>query len=277
MRIALPTLRRLHRLNALAPFVSFAILLATGIALKRHVTDPAVLAARNDEVVREFASIPYRLGPWIGSDVALPAGATEILHASAVVSRRFDELGTGRRAILGLVHCGDIRDMLGHYPPNCYPSSGYLECEQGHEPVELRVLGAVQPAMLYRFRRVDRAGGQREVTIVGAFILPEAGFTTDLSAVRSLAGNRANSEQGIGQLQVVLDGLVPKRDAIALAEDLVGRVPTRVFERLAATAGIERVRGADGEVGEVGEAGEARLESQDANHGATARGSRGNP
>jgi hypothetical protein len=265
MRIALPTLRRLHRLNALAPFVAFAVLLVAGIALKRNVTDPSVLAARNAEVVRVFATIPYRLGPWIGSDVALPAGATEILHASAVVSRRFDELGTGRRAILGLVHCGDIRDMLGHYPPNCYPSSGYLECEEGHEAVELRVLGAAQPAMLYRFRRVDREGAQREVTIIGVFVLPGVGFTTDLAAVRAMAGNRLNSEQGIGQLQVVLDGLVARRDAIAVAEDLVGRVPMEVFERLVATGG-------------TGDAGLAAPHASEGEiQGATAQGSRGNP
>ena len=126
-------------------------------------------------------------------------------------------------------------------------------------------LGAAQPAMLYRFRRVDREGAQREVTIIGVFVLPGVGFTTDLAAVRAMAGNRLNSEQGIGQLQVVLDGLVARRDAIAVAEDLVGRVPMEVFERLVATggtgdAGLAAPRASEGEI-----------------QGATAQGSRGNP
>lgn len=235
MKLRIAMLRRIHRLNSLAPFAALAILVGAGLALTRQGADPTAIAARNAEVVEAFSSIPYRLGPWIGSDVPLPAGATEILHASAVVSRRFDELGTGRRAILGLVHCGDIRDMLGHYPPNCYPSSGYLECEPGHETVSLRVLGTPREAMLYRFRRVDREGAQREVTIIGLFVLPGVGFTTDLATVRAGAGDRRVSEQGIGQLQVVFDGLVARDDAVAAAEDLVGRVSGRVFERLMAT------------------------------------------
>jgi hypothetical protein len=232
MSVSVATLRRLHRINAAAPFAAIAILLCAGVLLHRHVTDPAVLAVRNDEVRRVFGLVPYRLGPWIGSDVPLPAGATEILHASAVVSRRFDELGTGRRAILGLVHCGDVRDMLGHYPPNCYPSSGYLPCEEGHEPITIRLLAREQPAMLYRFRRVDREGMQREVTVIGTFLLPGTGVTTDLRLVRAGAGDRRISEQGIGQLQVVLDGLVRRDDAIAVAEDLVERIPAAVFDLL---------------------------------------------
>lgn len=229
MMLRISILRRLHRLNVAAPYAALAALAASAVLLHRHVTAPEVLAARNAEIVKAFDAIPYRLGPWLGSDVPLPAGATEILAASAVVSRRFDELGTSRRAILGLVHCGDVRDMLGHYPPNCYPSSGYMPCEQDHEPVVVRIAGAARDAMLYRFRRVDRDGMQREVTIIGVFVLPGTGFTADMRAVRAGASDRRVSEKGIGQLQVVMDGLVERDEAIAVAEDLVGRLPPGVI------------------------------------------------
>jgi hypothetical protein len=80
-----------------------------------------------------------------------------------------------------------------------------------------------------------------------------------------MAGNRLRSEQGIGQLQVVLDGLVARRDAIAVAEDLVGRVPAEVFDRLVATKG-------------AGDAGTAAAQAREGeNQGAKAQGSRGNP
>ena len=64
---------------------------------------------------------------------ALRAGGVAAGVPTAVLSRRFVELGTGRHATLGVIHCGDVRDMNGHYPPSCYPSSGWHAREGGHD------------------------------------------------------------------------------------------------------------------------------------------------
>ncbi len=232
--INLRALRLIHRVNLVAPSFAFIVLLTVGTLARCEARLEAVPKERGIEVTAAFNALPYRLGSWIGSDVPLPAGATEILNSSAVVSRRYQELGTGRRATLGIVHCSDIRDMLGHYPPNCYPSSGYTVSEGNGEIVKLAIGSDPIEAVIYRFVRAETDGSQRELTVVGFFVLPEIGTSVDMKLVTAMARSRAVSQRGIGQVQVVLDG-VPQTDAaIAIAQALLSRVPASLFTLLGA-------------------------------------------
>ncbi len=232
--INLRSLRRIHRVNLVAPSLAFMVLLAAGTIARCESRLDVVPKERGIEVSAAFLALPYRLGPWIGSDVPLPAGATEILNSSAVVSRRYQELGTGRRATLGIVHCSDIRDMLGHYPPNCYPSSGYTVSEGSGEIVKLSIGSIPIEAVIYRFLRVESDGSQRELTVVDFFVLPEIGTSVDMKLVTSMARSRGVSQRGIGQVQVVLDGVPQTSEAIAIAEALLTRVPSTLFTLLGA-------------------------------------------
>ena len=63
----------------------------------------------------------------------VPPEAQELLRPNAIFSRRFQRPGEIGVHVL-VVHCSDARDMIGHYPPICYPSSGWVSTITGNRP-----------------------------------------------------------------------------------------------------------------------------------------------
>jgi hypothetical protein len=262
MRTSLATLRRIHRINAWAPIASLAALAVSGYLLSRQEgTDLAQAAARAQAVRSSLAAVPFVADDWVGADCPLPAGAAEILMPTAVLSRRFAELGTGRRATLGIIHCGDVRDMHGHHPPSCYPASGWQPRPEGHDRVRLSFGEARFDASLYRFSSTDATGARREVSVVGFFVLPDAdggdSLTSDMSALRSRAALLDISRLGVGQIQIVIDGWPPVAEVEGIADELLAIVPADCLRALqgrpvAAGAGVagadEAGRGATGTI-----------------------------
>jgi hypothetical protein len=188
-------------------------------------------------VGERVAAIPYRIGDWAGRDVTLPAAALEILHSSAAVSRSYSNLRTGDQARLAIIFCGDVRDMLGHHPPACYPASGWRQSggengRKGESRLTIRIHGEEVEANIFRFFKADPSGVDRQITIVGFFALPGVGMTPDPAVVRSRSTRRAVSSLGAGQVQVLLDGFPSEKRAVELAEDLLGAIPASTFEVL---------------------------------------------
>ena len=139
----------LRALSESAPVLGLAALLVLP-QLGRHESAAGVeVQARNAEVLTAIDAAPYRIGQWIGEDVAVPPAALEILQTNAILSRRFRHLTSGINANLLVVHCSDARDMQGHYPPVCYPANGWIlpegggrrsiACEGGGGPQDLTV------------------------------------------------------------------------------------------------------------------------------------------
>ncbi len=250
MKPSLATIRLIHRVNRIAPVACLAVLLAGGAFLSRQNTgDHAHAVARAHAIRSSLAEVPFIAGNWVGTDCPLPAGATEILMPTAVLSRRFVELGTGTRATLGLIHCGDVRDMHGHHPPTCYPSSGWLPRGadsdsaggDGHDTVDLVLDGDRFTASLYRFSATDSSGARREVSVVGFFVLPEAtageSYTSDMTALRSRAAKLEISRLGVGQVQVVMDGWPPATEVERVANELLQLVPAECVRALKGGSG----------------------------------------
>ena len=73
----------------------------------------------------QLGTVPYKLGSWAGSDVESPPSAIQMLKPNVVVSRYYENTETGEAVSLLLTHCKDARNLVGDYPPVCYPSSGY--------------------------------------------------------------------------------------------------------------------------------------------------------
>jgi hypothetical protein len=237
MRPTLSTLRLIHRVNRAAPLACLAALLGAGVLLSHEDSGDHRQAARRAQAIRvSLAEVPFIAGNWVGTDSPLPAGASEILMPTAVLSRRFVELGTGTRATLGLIHCGDVRDMHGHYPPSCYPSSGWQPRPEGHDSVTLELDGEPFAAMLYRFSATDSSGARREVSVVGFFVLPDAAHgsncTSDMNALRDRAAKLEISRLGVGQVQVVMDGWPPAAEVERVARELMRLVPSECVRAL---------------------------------------------
>ena len=233
MKPSIPSLRRIHAVNRLAPVACLASLLAAGLLLSRTTTgDRSQAVARAHAIRSSLAEVPYLGGEWVGTDCSLPAGATEILMPTAVLSRRFTEMGSGRRATLGIIHCGDVRDMHGHYPPSCYPSSGWRPRESGHDRVTLALDGERFESALYRFSSVDGAGMLREVSVVGFFVLPDGTLGSDGDLLRSRAAKLDISRMGVGQIQVVMDGWPATAEVASVAQQLLDLVPVACVRAL---------------------------------------------
>ena len=233
MKPSLSTVRLLHRVNRIAPVACLASLLAAGYMLSHDsVGDRGQAVARARSIRASLGDVPFMAGDWVGTDCPLPAGATEILMPTAVLSRRFVELGTGRRATLGIIHCGDVRDMHGHHPPSCYPSSGWRPREGGHDTVELELDGERFTASLYRFNSTDSTGALREVSVVGFFVLPEGAITSDMGQLRSRAAKLDISRMGVGQIQVVVDGWPATAEVEEMARQLMSLIPVECIRAL---------------------------------------------
>jgi len=52
-----------------------------------------------------------------------------------------------------IVHCGDVRDMIGHYPPVCYPANGWKPGPSA--PTGIQVNQEDATAYRYEFSRND--------------------------------------------------------------------------------------------------------------------------
>jgi len=188
--------------------------------------------ARRAEVDRALSAVPMLLGVWLGTDVPLPAGAREVLHATGTLSRRYVRIGTNTEVTVAVVHCGDVRDMLGHYPPACYPSQGWQLTNAEGDRVELRMLGKPASAAVYRFEKPELGGAKSSLTVVGCFLLPGQPSTPEVSRLRAIARDRASSSAGVGQIQIVFGGWPEIADMSAAVQDLLDSFPPELLETL---------------------------------------------
>src|SRR5215212_3483805 len=68
---------------------------------------------------------------WTFTDLKIPDGAVALLKPNARICRQY--FTPIRPFQFLLIQCRDARDMGGHYPPVCYPASGWVAVrdEQG--------------------------------------------------------------------------------------------------------------------------------------------------
>jgi hypothetical protein len=194
-----------HRLSRVAPFITAGVLVALiatgGVDAHRHSGIEAYMA----DVRAAIDAVPHNIGGAVGSDVEPPPAAVRILSPNRILQRRFLDPLTGEGMSVLVVHCGDVRDMLGHYPPVCYPAHGWISGPQRSIPIEIAGTQAV--AVVYEFSRTDDLV-ERRMTVVNLFVVPGSGpqFAPDMSAVERSARTQAAAGLGVAQFQIVLDG-----------------------------------------------------------------------
>ena len=111
--------------NRAAPIVA-GLVLCCMLAFGR--IDPESLTGideYHEKVASAIDAIPYRVGNWIGTDIEAPREAVKLLRPNRLLQREFVDPSTRERFNVLVVHCGSLDDMLGHYPPICYPAHGW--------------------------------------------------------------------------------------------------------------------------------------------------------
>lgn len=139
-------------------------------------------------------------GSWVGQDEQVAQEALRLLSANKVLSRSYTHVGTGRHVGLLIVQCRNARDMVGHYPPVCYPNSGWSL--QSAEPITFTVDDLQIPATEYEFA-ISRFGSAGRLWIYNFMILPSGQFAADMRGVQAVAADYTQKFFGAAQVQLV--------------------------------------------------------------------------
>lgn len=223
---------------------ALALLLLCGLPTvfpNRTITDPT-MRTRQQSVALAIENAPYRIGQWIGKDIEVPPAATKLLRPNAILSRHYRRMSDDLELDLLLVHCSDARDMGGHHPPICYPSSGWSAMHPGTDrETNLTVAGQAIPVSVYEFRRMEDDLREVRVRIFNVFILPNGELTTDIGRVNRLRERLAFATAGIAQLQVVTSADLDEERAIPAAGEILTGI-SEILTELRVLNGGDNVR-----------------------------------
>jgi len=214
----------LRRLSGTAPLLSLLLLMGLSCGLPNRVALDEGAARRQAEIAAAMNAVPFFVGDWIGEDEAVPREAQKLLRPNATLSRRYRRPG-GTWLHLLVVHCSDARDMIGHYPPVCYPSSGWVAVPLPEPDVELVIEEQRVPVRTYMFRRVREHGTEETIRVFNAFVLPDGTVTRTIGDINRQAERRAVSAQGVAQMQIISTVGISREEAVAAAGELLGGMP----------------------------------------------------
>ena len=181
--------------------VALTVAVLVGIATQNTTYPTGEQAVAYHALVTEAGStVPYQIGPWQGRDVTVPTPAVVLLRPNLMMSRQYVNAETGRGFSFLLVQCADARDMEGHFPPVCYPHSGFEG--GGARPVTIHAGDLVARGAEYEFAR-EYQNRRTEVTVMNFVLLPQGGFGDGMREVRRLAGTYTERFYGAAQIQLV--------------------------------------------------------------------------
>jgi hypothetical protein len=189
--------------------ISLILLAGVGVSGVYGRTPPEGAAAYHAKVRSAIPLVPYNLGDWVGVDTEIRAEALRILDANATLSRHYTNTQTGQSATLLLVQCQDSRSLLGHYPPNCYPSQGWTSLRS-----ELRKVaggGVTIAANEYAFKH-EALGGAANLSVLHFTVLPDGTTSPDMSRLEYFSHNLTKRPLGGASVQFVVDGTLRDSD-----------------------------------------------------------------
>ncbi|MFM9995267.1 MAG: exosortase-associated EpsI family protein [Phycisphaerales bacterium] len=209
-------------------------LLLLGIALERLTfLTPEDAGLYHATVGTAMDAVPNRFGPWEGTDIKVPEAAQQLLRPNRIISRQYRRADPPAAATLILIQCGDTRDLIGHYPPVCYPANGWTP--EGESDVEVEVAGEPTPLRRYQFRR-SSLGRDSSLVVYSFFVIPGRGRVRGMDAVGAAASDYSRRHFGAAQIQVVLG------EALSEAEE-VDRVGVLLSAAADAIRALEAVGG----------------------------------
>ncbi len=215
-----PIRRTVHRKSLLAPAVSAVVIAAVGVwglGVPRVAPDTAYLA----RVASAIDAIPYSVGGMVGTDVTPTPAAVKLLKPNRILQRQYMDPSTGHASSLLVVHCADLRDMLGHYPPVCYPAHGWVI--ESAVDTELTWDGKAYPAKMYRFSRSGGDMSAQSMSVLSFFVLPGAdpAIVADMDHLERAARKPEIAGRGAAQFQILSLRQVEQRDQQTMTSALL--------------------------------------------------------
>jgi hypothetical protein len=212
----------------LSPLLCLAILAGMWTEARARV-QPADAEPYHARAKEAIASLPYQINGWVGRDDEIPPAAVKLLRPNYMVSRTYvDPRSISRRAGLLIVQCKDSRDMLGHYPPVCYPAHGMTMVAEKER--DWKVGGMTIPGTEYEFTENDGVS-RYHMTVYNFMIVPGVGVVRDMRGVERAAEDYQQRYFGAAQFQVTMDAGIPQYDRDRIFAQLVGG-NTKMIETL---------------------------------------------
>jgi hypothetical protein len=192
-------------IGTLAPLICAGLLAALLVVGGIDARRPSGALEYLARAARAIDAIPYKVGSAVGIDREATPAAVKLLTPNKILERRYVDTRTGAAMVLLIVHCSDVRDMIGHYPPVCYPAHGW---HQGRvEPVALEIDEPGASAMRYEFTKTEDVIQQR-MTVLDFFVIPGEGATVfpDMKDVERASRSTQAGGLGVAQVQIVTGG-----------------------------------------------------------------------
>lgn len=179
--------------------VCCVVLLGALLGLNALHLTPADASGYHQNVADRVLAVDYTLADWEGRDIEVPPAAVKLLRPNVLLSRQYTNEQGEMFSVL-IVHCKDARDLLGHYPPVCYPAQGWRLADSQLVPPVLTPLAEAE--MQYRFTaEIDR--GSRMIYVRQLFVLPDGTLSSDMADVEAVADDFNIRHYGGMQIQVV--------------------------------------------------------------------------
>jgi hypothetical protein len=168
-------------------------------------TPPVDAEPYHQAVITASDVTPFRVGQWLGKEATIPPAAAQLLHPNLMISRQYHNIQTGESMSFFIVQVRDVRDILGHYPPVCYPGRGWAQ--RSADPVDWEAGDAVVHGTEYVFS----SGQIRESQIVvdHLVILPDGKTYRNMDDATVAARDYRRKYFGAAQIQMVYDASIP--------------------------------------------------------------------
>lgn len=181
-----------------------SVVLLAGLSLEHpNRRPPAEVEVYHTQVREANQALPAEFGTWISTNIPLPREVVALLSPNVIFSRSYVNGIDDTTCSVLLVQSRDARDMIGHFPPVCYPGQGWTL--RSAKPRFWNIDGLQLSAMDYEFHNRS-FNGDRSLTITGFFILPTGHFSTSMDDVRALSARFPDRYFGAAQIQVILYG-----------------------------------------------------------------------
>ena len=157
-----------------------------------------------ERVAETISDVPLQSGAWLGVDIPVIPAAQDLLKPNKILQRRYTNANTGESFEILMVHCGDVRDMLGHFPPVCYVANGWTLDQK--TPISVHIDDSEADAVRYDFSR-EADFVSDAIHVVNLFSLPTAGedsFSPDYATVIRAGRSRRTAGLGSVQVQVIM-------------------------------------------------------------------------
>jgi hypothetical protein len=205
--------------QAITAIILSAMLLGGAAVDRLSMLPPGDARPYHQAVRKAVATVPARIGDWVGEELAISSEAVDLLRPNVIISRRYTHLVSGRSIHFLLVQCTDVRDLIPHYPPICYSQRGLYQASAERRTWTIGAHEIQATEYAFESGNFSRPGA---VLVENFMLLPNGNTSPDMEGVKARLSLRSRY-YGAGQIQVVFDDSIPApmRDA-AFVELLAG-------------------------------------------------------